>query len=177
MKRKSTAATLKMVQAAIIAALYVVINYSQELLLPSTTTGVVQFRISELLCTLVLFIPAAIPGVTVGCLLSNIVAVGVLPLDTVLGTSATLLAALCAYRLRNVRVFKVPLPAMLMPVIFNAVIIGLELEIFYIEGGFTLAGFLVQAGFVALGEFVVCVIAGIPFYLLLCKKPLFKNNT
>ena len=176
MKTKRSAATLSMVQAAIVAALYVAVNYAQEMLLPSTTTGTVQFRLSEVLCTLVLFIPAAIPGVTIGCLLSNLVAVGVLPLDMVLGTSATLLAAVCSYALRKVHFFAVPVLSLLMPVIYNAVIIGLELEIFYIEGAFTLTGFLIQAGFVALGEFVVCVILGTPFYLMLSKSRIFRTK-
>jgi len=174
MKRKSYDATLVLVQGAIIAALYVAVNYAQELFLPSTTTGPVQFRISEILCTLVLFIPAAIPGLTVGCLLSNFVAMGVLPLDTILGTTATLLAAICAYKLRKIKVFKVPVLSLLMPVIFNAVIIGLELEIFYVEGAFTFTGFMLQAGLVALGEFVVCVLGGIPFYFLLLRTPVAK---
>ena len=94
MKTKQSAATLSMVQAAIIAALYVAVNYAQEMLLPSTTTGTVQFRLSEILCVLVVFLPAAIPGVTVGCLLSNLVVVGVLPLDMILGTLETLIAAI-----------------------------------------------------------------------------------
>ncbi len=176
MKKKQTAATLYTVQAAIIAALYVTVNYAQEIILPSSSFGPVQFRISELLCTLAVFIPAAIPGLTVGCLLSNIIAVGVLPLDMVLGTSATFLAALCAYAIRNLKIFSVPLPSLLMPVVFNGVIIGLELEIFYIEGAFTMGGFLLQAGFVALGEFTVCVVLGTPFYLLLRKLPFLKNK-
>lgn len=176
MNKKKSSATISMVQGALIAALYVAINYTQEFILPSTTTGPVQFRLSELLCTFVLFLPAAIPGVTVGCLLSNLIAVGVLPLDIILGTSATLIAAVFAYRLRNLRICKIPFFSLAMPVVFNAVIIGLELEIFYIEGAFTLTGFLIQAGFVALGEFAVCVVLGIPFYLLLSKAPFFKKN-
>ncbi len=169
-------ATLYMVQAAVIGALYVTVNYAQELIVPTSTIGPVQLRLSELLCTLAVFTPAAIPGLTVGCLLSNIVATGVLPLDMVLGTIATLLAAVSAWYLRDVKVFSVPVPALLMPVIFNGVIIGLEIEIFFIEGGFTFIGFLIQAGFVALGEFIVCVMLGIPFYLIVKKLPLFKNS-
>ncbi len=165
-----------MVQAAIIAALYVTVNYAQEMLFPTSTSGPVQFRLSELLCTLAVFIPSAVPGLTVGCLLSNIISVGVLPLDMVLGTSATLFAALCAYSLRSLKVFSVPLLSLLMPVIFNAVIIGLEIEFFYIEGAFTTDGFLLQAGLVALGEFIVCIVLGIPFYLLLRKLPFAKNK-
>lgn len=175
MKKKQTAATLYMVQAAIIAALYVTVNYAQEMIFPTSTSGPVQFRLSELLCTLAVFIPSAVPGLTVGCLLSNIISVGVLPLDMVLGTTATLLAALCAYTLRNIKPFSVPLPSLLMPVLFNAVIIGLEIEIFYIEGSFTMGGFLLQSGLVALGEFTVCIVLGIPFYFLLRKLPFAKK--
>ena len=175
MKKKTQAATLYTVQAAIVAALYVTVNYAQEMIFPTSSIGPIQFRISEVLCTLAVFLPSAIPGLTVGCLLSNIIAVGVLPLDMILGTCATLLAALCAYALRNVRIFSVPLLSLFMPVIFNAVIIGLELEIFYIEGAFTLGGFLLQAGFVALGEFTVCVVLGAPFYYLLKKLPFINK--
>ncbi len=175
MKKKQTAATLYMVQAAIIAALYVTVNYAQEMIFPTSTSGPVQFRLSELLCTLAVFIPSAVPGLTVGCLLSNIISVGVLPLDMVLGTTATLLAAMCAYALRNIKPFSVPLLSLLMPVIFNAVIIGLEIEIIYIEGAFTIGGFLLQSGLVALGEFTICIVVGVPFYFLLKKLPFTKN--
>lgn len=175
MKTTTKTTTLYLVQAAIVAALYVTVNYAQELILPYSSIGPVQFRLSELLCTLAVFIPAAVPGLTVGCLLANMIAVGVLPLDMVLGTLATLLAAVCAYRMRNIKVFSVPLLSLFMPVVFNAVIIGLELEIFYIEGGFEFTGFLLQAGFVALGEFSVCIVLGIPLYLLLRKLPMLKS--
>lgn len=175
MKRTEKSATLYMVQAAIVAALYVAVNYAQEMVLPTSSIGPVQFRLSEVLCTLAVFTPAAIPGLTVGCLLSNIVAVGVLPLDMLLGTLATFLAAVCAYSLRNLKIFTVPFLSLLMPVMFNAVIIGLELEIFYIEGAFTFGGFLLQAGLVALGEFGVCIVLGIPLYLVLRKLPIFKQ--
>lgn len=169
MKAKNKKATLYTVQAAIIAALYMAVNYAQEMILPSSSTGAVQVRISEVLCTLALFLPSAIPGLTIGCLLSNIISVGVLPLDMILGTSATFLAALCAYALHNVRIGELPVFSFFMPVIFNGIIIGLEIEWFFIEGPFTLTGFLIQAGLVALGEVVACVVLGIPFYFLLRK--------
>ena len=176
MKQKNKKATLYTVQAAIIAALYMAVNYAQEMILPTSATGAVQVRISEVLCTLALFLPAAIPGLTIGCLLSNIIAVGVLPLDMILGTSATFLAALCAYALRGVKIGSLPLLSLLMPVIFNGVIIGLEIEWFFIEGPFTFAGFLLQGGLVALGEFIACVVLGIPFYYLLRKTPLVNGK-
>ncbi len=177
MKAKNQKATLYTVQAAIIAALYMAVNYAQEMILPTSSTGAVQVRISEVLCTLALFLPSAIPGLTIGCLLSNIIAVGVLPLDMILGTSATFLAALCAYALKNVKIGSLPLLSFMMPVIFNGVIIGLEIEWIFIEGPFTFAGFLMQGGLVALGEIIACVVLGIPFYYLLRKTPIVNSKS
>lgn len=164
-----------LVQAALIAALYITVNYAQEMLIPTSTSAAVQVRVAELLCTFCVFTPAAIPGLTLGCMISNIISVGVLPLDIILGSLATLLAALCSYFLRNVKLFRVPMLSLFMPVIFNAVIIGLELEIFYVEGGFEFVGFLTQGGLVGLGEFIICIVVGIPFYLVLSKTPVFKK--
>ncbi len=166
---------LYLCQGAIIAALYIVLNYTQELLLPSSTSMMIQVRLAESLCILCLFTPSAIWGLTVGCFASNLMTVGVLPLDIILGTTATFLAAFCAYRLRDIRLFSLPVLSSFMPVIFNAVIIGLELEIFLIDGPFHIGSFLINAGAVALGEFIACVIIGLPFYKLLCRLNIFKQ--
>ena len=80
---------------AILAALYVALTYLQNWLLPGTTSAAIQFRASEALCIFALFTPAAIPGLTVGCLLFNISNAGALPLDWLVGTGATLLATTC----------------------------------------------------------------------------------
>lgn len=168
--------TFFMVEAALIAALYIALCYVQELILPSSATGAIQVRIAEALSVLVCFTPAAIPGLTVGCFVTNLLTVGVIPTDLILGTLATLLACLTGYALRNVKLFKIPLPTFLMPVIFNAVIIGLEIEFFYIEGAFTFAGFLLQALFVAIGEFVACVGLGTALYLVLKKLNIFNQK-
>ena len=69
-----------MAHGALIAALYVTLTYAQNFLLPGTASQAIQFRASEALCVLALFTPAAIPGLTVGCLLFNI-SNGALPLD------------------------------------------------------------------------------------------------
>lgn len=153
--------TLYLVQGAVIAALYVVLTYGQELLLPNSTFMAVQFRLSELLVVLALFTPAAIPGLTIGCALANLVAMQAMPLDVVLGSFATLLATVCIYKLRNVRLFNLPFLALLMPAVFNGIIIGTEL--LYVTNTYTLANFLIQGGLVALGEFVVCFVLGLPF--------------
>ncbi len=173
--QKSKKSTLFMVQAAVIAALYIVLCYAQELILPSSATGAIQVRIAEALSVLVCFSPAAIPGLAVGCFVTNLLTVGVIPTDLILGTLATLLACLTGYTLRNVKLFKIPLLTLLMPVVFNAIVIGLEIEIFYIEGAFTFTGFLIQAGFVGLGELIACLGLGIPLYLVLNKLSIFDK--
>ena len=112
---------------AILAALYVALTYLQNWLLPGTTSAANQFRASEALCIFALFTPAAIPGLTVGCLLFNISNAGALPLDWLVGTGATLLATTCMYLLRRATLWKLPLPALLMPAAWNAVLVGWEL--------------------------------------------------
>lgn len=162
-------------QGALIAALYIVINYAQEMLLPGSTTAMIQVRLSEVLCLMCVFSPAAVAGVTVGCFVANIISIGVLPLDMIIGTTATLIAALCSYKFRNIRIKGLPVLSSLMPVIANGIIIGLELEIFYVEGSFHIISFLMQAGCVAAGEFIACVIIGLPFVKLIEKLNLFNK--
>ena len=77
---------------ALIAALYVALTYFQNFLIPNSASFAIQFRASEALCVLALFTPAAIPGLTIGCLLFNISFAGALPLDPVVGTLASLIA-------------------------------------------------------------------------------------
>ena len=92
--------------AALIAALYVVLTFVSNAF--GMASGAVQVRISEALTILPFFTPAAIPGVTIGCLLSNLFT-GCAPLDILFGTCATLLGALGSYSLRRCR-WLVPLP-------------------------------------------------------------------
>ena len=91
--------------AAVIAALYVVLTVLQNVLLPGSASMAVQFRVSEALCVLALFSPAAIAGLSLGCLIFNLTYAAALPLDFLIGTAATLLATMAMYRLRNVRVW------------------------------------------------------------------------
>ena len=159
---------------AIIAALYAALTYAQEMLLPGSASAAIQFRMSEALTVLALFTPAAIPGLTVGCAVSNLLFMGALPLDVVLGSLATLLAALCMYRLRDFTLKGIPAAALLMPAVFNGVIIGLEIEIFFIEGPFNFLSFLTQGGCVALGELGVLFTLGVLTYKMIKNKKLQK---
>lgn len=161
-----TKSTRYLTQAAIIAALYAVLTHLQNLLLPGSTTWAIQMRLSEALCVLALFTPAAVPGLTLGCLVFNITYAAALPLDFVLGSAATLLAAEGMWMTRKVTVHGYPLLAMLMPAIANAILVGWELTV-YIGGGFGL-----NALYVALGEIAVLLVPGTILYYALKKRGL-----
>ena len=139
---------------ALIAAAYVALTYLQNALIPNSATWAIQFRASEALCVLALFTPAAIPGLTLGCFLFNISYVGALPLDFLVGSLATCLATAGMYWLRRITVRGYPLPALLMPAIFNGLLIGWELTV-YVGGGFWLNGL-----YVAIGEAAVLLTLG-----------------
>ena len=146
---------------ALIAALYVALTYFQNFLIPNSATWAIQFRASEALCVLALFTPAAIPGLTIGCLLFNISFAGALPLDPVVGTLASLFATSFMYMLRPVTIKGYPFLSMLMPALANALLVGWELN-FYIGGGFWL-----NALYVAIGEAAVLLTLGsILFYVI-----------
>ena len=140
--------------SALLAALYVALTYLQNMLLPGSASWAIQFRASEALCVLALFTPAAIPGLSIGCLLFNISYSAALPLDFLVGTAATFFSVGCMYLLRRVRVGNYPLLAMLMPALFNAILVGWELSV-YIGGGFWL-----NALYVAIGEAAVLLTLG-----------------
>ena len=173
MKQKSTR---YIVQAAVIAALYAIMTILQNTLLPGSASAAVQFRVSEVLTILALYTPAAIPGLTVGCIIANISSLSALgPYDLIFGSLASLIAALCMYALRNVRWATLPVLAALMPALANGIIVGFEIEFFFIEGGFHFADFLLQGGLVALGELGVLFVLGLPLSKLIEKQQLGKK--
>ena len=151
---------------AMIAAVYVALTYLQNALIPNSASFAIQFRASEALCVLALFTPAAIGGLSVGCFLFNISFAGALPLDAVVGTLATFLAVGGMYLCRKVTVKGYPLPAMLLPAVTNAVLVGWELAV-YIGGGFWL-----NALYVAIGELAVLLSLGTALFYALKSKGL-----
>lgn len=152
-----------------IAALYVALTYVSNAL--GLAYGAIQFRLSEVLTVLPVFTPAAIPGLLIGCIIANITSpFGII--DIVCGSAATLLAALCTYALRKVCFKELPLLSVIPPVLFNAVIIGLE--IWYLEGR-TAEIFFVSALQIAAGQIVMCVAAGLPFIRIIKKTGVFEK--
>ncbi|MBP3674310.1 MAG: QueT transporter family protein [Oscillospiraceae bacterium] len=155
-----------LVYSAIIAALYVVLTYLQNLILPGSTTWAIQCRASEALCVLSFFTPAAVPGLTVGCLLFNLSYAAALPLDIIVGTLATLLSNTAMRYSRNITFKGLPLLGLAMPAWFNAILVGWELTV-YIGGGFFL-----NALYVALGELIVLYTLGILLYHTMKRRHL-----
>lgn len=164
--KKSTVYT---VQAALIAAIYAALTYAVAPL----SFGVSQFRISEALTILPVFTPAAVPGLAIGCIIANIGSpYG--PIDILLGTTATLLAALMTRLTRNIKIKKLPLLSLIFPTLFNGIIIGAEIMMFT-PGQSGIVGFWASASGVALGEAVVCYTLGLLLYLGLDKTNVFKK--
>lgn len=172
---------LYLAQSAVIAALYTVLTYVAAAL--NLAYGPVQFRFSEALTVLPVFTPAAIPGLALGCLLSNLMSpLGIV--DWVFGTGATLLAAILSYMLRKICVGRVPVLSLLPPAVCNALIIGWEISCLSEAGAFHFsyfnpAVFWPNALSVGGGELAVCLVLGLPLILLLQKsgadKKIFRN--
>ena len=158
--------TRRLAHAAIIAALYAVLTHLQNIIFPGSATMAVQMRISEALCVLSFFTPAAPMGLAVGCLLFNLTFAAALPLDFIVGTLATYLACKLMWATRNVRTFGIPLVGLLMPAATNSILVGWELTV-YIGGGFWL-----NALYVALGELIVLLTLGTGLYLVMEKRDL-----
>ena len=152
--------------SAIIAALYTVLCYMQNLIFPDSASMAVQFRGAEALCVLAFFTPAAIPGLGLGCLLFNLSFAGALPLDFLVGTLASLLAAGSMYLTRNLKWRKLPVLGLLMPGLVNAVLVGWELTA-YVGGGFWFNALCVAAG-----EWAVLLSLGSLLYTAIRKRGL-----
>ena len=159
----------KLTRAALIASLYAVLTHLQNLILPGSASWVIQCRLSEALCVLALFTPAAIPGLTIGCLLFNITFASALPLDWLLGSLATALAAWGMWLLRGMKIRSLPLPALVMPALTNAILVGGELTLYF--GG----GFWLNAFYVALGELIVMLTLGTALYWLIRERHLERR--
>lgn len=151
-------------RAAIIAALYTVLTHFQNLLLPGSASWAIQLRLSEALCVLAFFTPAAAGGLSTGCLLFNLTFAGALPLDFLVGTLATYLSAKAMYRLR-----RRPFWGLWMPALFNGVLVGWELSV-YIGGAFW-----INALYVAAGEAIVLLTLGAAVYGAMKKRNLDKR--
>ena len=154
-------------RAGIIAALYVVLTYLAGVM--NLAYGPVQFRFSEALTVLPFLFPEAVPGLFVGCVVSNLLSpYGML--DLVVGSAATLIAAIWTAKCGK-RAFA-PMP----PVIANALLVGAMIA--WYEAGFGpgfWAAFAYNALTVGLGELVVCYVLGLPLLHMLEKRGVMRD--
>ena len=152
----------RLVRCAVIAAVYVVVC----LVLAPFSYGAVQVRVAEALCLLPVFGAEYIVGVTLGCFLANLL--GSTVVDVVFGTLATLLACLVTYKLRDIRVKGLAIPASLPPVVFNMIIVGaFEITFFFSDGAPTAMLAVFNAVTVGNGELISCTILGVALVKLI----------
>ena len=156
----------KLTRGALIAALYVTLTYLSSIL--GLANGAVQIRISEALCILPIIMPEAIPGLVIGCMLSNLLTSGVL-WDILFGSLATLIGAVIAYLMRGVPQ-KLKWTATTPTIISNALIVPPVLIFAY---GIETAYPLILLG-VLTGEIISCGIFGSLLYYSLPEQ--LKRN-
>lgn len=160
----------KLAMGAVIAALYAVLSYLAAMV--NLAYGAVQFRFSEALTILPVLTPTAIPGLAMGCFISNLASpLGIV--DWVFGTAATLLAAVCTRAVGKIEIKGVPWLTPLPPVLANAAIVGLEVsclsDVGFSFANFSWAAFGAGALSVGLGELAVCYALGLPLLMALKK--------
>lgn len=151
--------TKNLAKVAIVAALYVVLTVG----LAPLSYGNIQFRVSEVLTLFAFINPMYIPGLVIGCIISNLFSpLGII--DVVVGSFATFISLYCMTKTKNIFV------ASLFPVIFNGIFVGLEL--YYL---FSLPLLLTMAQ-VAIGEFVVVSICGVAMFKVMMSNTALMNT-
>lgn len=148
--KKSKKRVMFVTYSAVIAALYVVLTMLSSMM--GLSSGVIQVRFSEALTILPFFTPAAIPGLFIGCLISNLLS-GSIVIDVIFGSLATLIGAVFTYLLRKVSPVIAPLP----PIMANTIIIPFVLKFAYCFDDALWFMFIT----VFAGEFISCGVFGL----------------
>ncbi len=152
--------------SAIIAALYVALSWVSNIL--GLASYAVQLRLSEALCALCYFTPAAAPGMFVGCLISNLT-MSAQPLDIIFGSLATLVGAYLGTKIKNK--YLVPLPT----VIANAIVVPFVVLFCYTSGVKSVGAYAVIALSVTAGEILSAYVLGILLLVAIDKRKIFKK--
>ena len=176
-------------RAGVIAAVYAACTLVTMLFLGNLAWGPIQFRISEAVCVLAVLTPAAVPGLTVGCIIANLMALAINGtgalgmLDVVFGSLATFLGALWCWKMRER-----PKLALLGPVIANALIVPAYLPLL-LQGlgyytipftsialdGLYLPMYLFGVVATGLGEALVIYVLGLPLLSALKRFDVVKK--
>ena len=150
-------------QAALVAALYVVLTYLSAAI--GLSSGVIQIRFSEALTILPYFMPSSIPGLFVGCIFANSLT-GCAVWDVIFGSIATLLGAIFTYLLRKKNKFLAPIP----PILANTIIVPFVLKFIYGFNGALPYFFLT----VFIGEVLSCGVLGMLLLIALEKNKFYR---
>ena len=161
-----------MVEISMIAALYVALTFF------SATIGIaysgIQFRVSEVLTILPILTSNAIPGLAIGCFISNLSSPFGL-IDVIFGTLSTIITAVLTRKLRKIKVKDIPILSFMPPVLLGAISVGLIVSIFNL-GKFYWPIFLPVFLNVFLSQFIICYGLGIPFFMILKKQEFYKRG-
>ncbi len=153
--------TSRLARTALIAAAYAVLT----LAFPPLSYGPIQLRISEALCILPFFMGEAVVGLTLGCLIANVIGVSfgmTLPWDILVGTSASFIAAIITYKIKSK--WLLPLPS----VIVNALFVGVMLTYVILDGAESVPLWY-NILTVGAGQAIVCYGLGMPFFAVMKK--------
>ena len=164
--------TRSIAAAAVVGALYAVLTMA----LAPISYGAIQFRISEALCVLPYFLPSTAWGLFIGCAVANMLTGNVM--DIVFGSLATLLAGLCtAYFGRKPSTAFRRIAGCMMPVVFNALIVGAVITRAYNGMGIfsNLPVFALNCAQVGLGEAAVMLLLGLPLMHYLPTRQFFRE--
>lgn len=146
-------------QSAVIAAVYIA---ATAIFAPiSFGHNFFQLRVSEALTVLPIFTPAAVPGLFIGCAVSNIAFGGLGIIDLIFGSLATLISSFLSYLLRR----KSPLIALASPVCVNAVVVGTYLNLLISPE----INPLINIAWVFVGQLLSCYGLGLPLYKAIDK--------
>lgn len=148
-------------ETAMIAALYVLFTYISAVF--GLASGAVQLRLSEALCILPLFTPAAVPGLFFGCVIANLLTNAVI-WDVIFGSLATLIGAVVTRALRRHTHYLAPVP----PILSNTLIVPAVIA-YTTTGAITLSVYLPIAFTVFLGEVLSCGVVGLLLFGI-CQK-------
>lgn len=159
MENSSSSKSITIAQGGLIAALYVVLTFICSAL--GLSSGAIQVRFSEALTILPYFTPAAIPGLFVGCFLSNLLT-GCAIWDVILGSIATLIGAFFTRKLRKLSPWLAPIP----PIVSNMIIVPMVLKFVY-EIPMAIPFMVLTVG---IGEIISCGVLGMILLFFLKKR-------
>jgi len=167
----SKTASYKITQIAVISSLYIVLTHFSNIF--GLAFSGLQFRISEALTILPVFTSSAVPGITIGCLISNLSSpYGII--DIILGTFSSLISARITRKLKNIKYKNLPILAPLPPVVISALSVSFLIS-FTVQEKFNFSIFTFLFLNIFISEFITCYVLGLLLYIFIEKNIYLKK--